>query len=65
HIIGGAGENIILGTMNQVLLPLKQEHPGTRWWCSALEMVLSGGVVIIFYAICLLYSSGEFNKFLI
>ncbi|MGT9525517.1 hypothetical protein ACVWDN_24890, partial [Escherichia coli] len=23
------------------------------------------GVVIIFYAICLLYSSGEFNKFLI
>ncbi|HFO3641462.1 TPA: hypothetical protein ACHLBB_005095, partial [Escherichia coli] len=42
HIIGGAGENTILGTMHQVLLPLKQDHPGTRWWCSALEMVPSG-----------------------
>ena len=28
--------------MNQVLLPLKQDHPGTWWWCSALEMVPSG-----------------------
>ncbi|HFO8396112.1 TPA: hypothetical protein ACHK08_005293, partial [Escherichia coli] len=42
HIIGGVGENTILGTMNQVLLPLKQDYPGTRWWCSALEMVTSG-----------------------